>query len=69
MLDTKPWYQSRTIWAALVSVAASFGAFAGIETDTEIRAGLTDALLQLVAAVAAITAIYGRITARSTIET
>lgn len=68
MTDTKPWYMSRTIWAALVSVAASIGAFLGFETDEATRTNLTDALLQIIAALAGIMAIFGRLSARSLID-
>ncbi|MEM0899604.1 MAG: hypothetical protein AAGI92_06590 [Pseudomonadota bacterium] len=68
MTDSKPWYLSRTIWASLVSIAASLAAFFGIETDETTRAAITDTLMQMLAAVAGIAAIFGRISARSTIN-
>lgn len=67
MNDSKPWYMSRTIWAALVSTGASIGSFLGIETDPGLRADLTDELLQLIATIGGIAAIYGRMTARDMI--
>ena len=67
MEQSKPWYLSRTIWASLVSIAASIGAFVGYDIDEATRSGLTDALLQVVAALAGISAIMGRIAARSLI--
>lgn len=68
MNNTKPWYMSRTIWAALVSTGASIGAFLGIETDAALRADLTDQLLQLIATLGGIAAIYGRFTAKDMIN-
>ena len=65
MDQSKPWYLSRTIWASLVSIAASLGAFVGYDIDDATRIGLTDAILQVVAALAGITAIAGRVAARS----
>jgi hypothetical protein len=68
MVDTKPWYLSRTIWAALVTVAAALCGLFGlpmIEEDTE---ALVDLILQAVATLAGIAAILGRLDARSRIE-
>lgn len=68
MNDTKPWYMSRTIWATLVSVAASVGALLGVDADEAIQETLTDVLLQVVATGAGITAIFGRLSAREIIN-
>lgn len=61
------WCDARTIWASIVSIAASLAAFLGVPLDDAIRANLTDTLLQLVTAAAGVTAILGRLTASSKI--
>ncbi|WP_306118123.1 MULTISPECIES: hypothetical protein [unclassified Roseitalea] len=63
MPDTKPWYLSRTIWAAIVSVIATAAAALGVPIDAVARQGLAEAALQLVSAGAGIIAIIGRVTA------
>ncbi|MCI5073490.1 hypothetical protein [Oricola sp.] len=67
MSDEKPWYLSKTIWGALVSVAATLGAMFGLGVDAAGQAALTEAILQTVSAVAGIIAILGRVGATSRI--
>lgn len=63
MTQTKPWYLSKTIWAAVVSVAATIGAMFGFSIDDGVRDGLVEVILQLIAAGSALFSIFGRITA------
>ncbi len=63
MTDIKPWYLSRTIWAAFISVAATVASGLGMPVDPVAREGLADAALQIVSAGAGIAAIVGRLTA------
>ena len=56
MSDEKPWYLSKTIWGALVSVAATLAAMLGLPVDAGGQAALTEAILQMVSAVAGIVA-------------
>ena len=67
MNSVKPWYLSKTIWAALVSIAATFGSALGMPVDQAASEGLVEAILQLVSAGAGAVAILGRMTARSRI--
>lgn len=68
MLEEKHWYQSKTIWGSLLAVAASvFGAM-GVSIDTSIQSDLSDAFIQLIGAIGAITAIYGRFSATQVIS-
>ena len=67
MSETKPWYLSKTIWGALVSVGATLGSMFGLPVDAGGQAALTDAILQTVSAVAGIVAILGRVSADSRI--
>lgn len=68
MNDSKPWYLSRTIWASLVSMAGAVAGFAGLPADTLDQPAMTDALLQVVTAVAGLVAILGRLSATERIE-
>lgn len=67
MNDQKPWYLSKTIWGALVSVTATVATMAGVPVDSGSQAVLTESILQTVSAVAAIVAIVGRVGASSRI--
>ncbi|WP_420408905.1 hypothetical protein [Hoeflea sp.] len=67
MDTTKPWWQSKTLWGALVTIVAAALGFAGIDlADTE-RETLTEMLTSLGAAVGGLIALIGRISARSRI--
>lgn len=63
MNSTKPWYLSRTIWASLITVASAAGSMLGVPVGAIDNAALTDALLQAIAAVSGLVAIFGRLQA------
>ncbi|MEP2943576.1 MAG: hypothetical protein ABJ081_07710 [Hyphomicrobiales bacterium] len=63
MNETKPWYFSRTVWGALIAIAASIGGAFGIMLGEVDQSALTDAILQMVGAVGAVVALYGRLSA------
>jgi len=63
MTDEKTWYESRTIWGALIAVAASFLSMTGISLDAQMQSELADIVIQAVGAVGALMAIYGRLSA------
>jgi len=68
MVDEKQWYLSKTIWGALIAVAASFAGIFGIQLDEVTQGDLSDAIIQLVAGIGALTAIYGRLSATDIIQ-
>ncbi len=37
MLEMKPWYQSKTVWGALIAIAAPLLGRAGLEVADRIR--------------------------------
>ena len=67
MIDSKPWYLSRTIWAAIVTIATAMLGLFGVSLEGFDEAGFVDALLQAVAAVAGVVALMGRLYAQSRI--
>lgn len=67
MQETKPWYLSKTIWAAVVSVLATIATFFGYPTDEALRQSITNGILQFVAALAGMVAIFGRLAASTKI--
>ncbi|MBW6421272.1 hypothetical protein KX729_07450 [Rhizobium sp. XQZ8] len=64
----KFWYQSKTVWGALIAVAASVLQAAGIEIGSDIQADLAEIAVTLAGAAGGLLAIYGRITAASGIR-
>ena len=61
MTDTKPWYLSRTIWAAVVTIATALLGLFGVPLQDFDDAQFVDAVLQAVAAVAGVIALMGRL--------
>ncbi len=66
--QTKPWYLSRTIWAALVTIAAGGLGLAGLTVDDLDQNLLVEAVLQAVTAIAGVVALLGRLSARDRIR-
>ena len=63
MLDQKPWYLSRTIWGALLAVAASVANSSGIAISESTQGELADIMVSMTGAAGALVAIYGRLNA------
>lgn len=64
----KPWYTSRTIWASIITVASAGAAAFGVPVDAVDGAVLTDTVLQAVAAISGLVAIFGRLAATTRIK-
>ena len=64
MNDVKAWYQSRTVWGALVAVLASLASAAGVEITTGDEGEVADMIVAAVGVVGGLVAIIGRISAR-----
>lgn len=67
MIESKPWYLSKTVWGAGLAVFASALHLAGVEIGLEEQGALADGLVALCGAMGALLAIYGRISARHAI--
>lgn len=67
MADSKPWYLSRTIWAALVTIALSVLGMFGMSMNGVDDAALVEAIVQAATAVAGVVALVGRLFAQSRI--
>jgi hypothetical protein len=67
MVADKPWYMSRTIWAALIAVLSASGGLIGVPIDDVDQAALLDTALQLVSALAGAGAVVGRLVAKNRI--
>jgi hypothetical protein len=62
--DVKAWYQSRTIWGALIAILASLANAAGLEVTAGDEGELADLVVSAVGTVGGLIALYGRISAR-----
>ncbi len=63
MLDVKQWYQSKTVWGAMIAMAAPLLKHVGVEMGLAEQADLADALATLAGALGGVLAIYGRVKA------
>lgn len=68
MVEEKQWYESKTVWGALLAVAASVVGALGISIDTTAQSDIADVMIQFVGAVGAMIAIYGRLSATEIIS-
>ncbi len=69
-MDSKPWYESRAIWGAVLSVISGFVPLAGtILSVPEVQSNAVDALSSLGALVGGSLAAWGRVQATTTITT
>lgn len=68
MNDTKAWWQSKTLWGAIVTLGSAALGLAGLEIGEADREGLIELLSSLGAALGGIVAIVGRISARHRIS-
>ena len=68
MLDVKPWYLSKTIWASLVAVAAAILSAFGIPLGEPMQREIVELILQTITVAASLAAIFGRLVATSEIE-
>jgi hypothetical protein len=62
--EMKPWYKSRTVWGALIAIAASLANAAGIEVTAGDEGELADLLVAAAGTTGGLIALYGRIFAR-----
>lgn len=62
-MDTKRWFQSKTIWGAIVAFVASGLRLLGIDVTDLASPQLVDQILNVVSLVGTLVAIYGRIRA------
>jgi hypothetical protein len=67
MDTTKHWWQSRTLWGAIVTLGSAALGLAGIDLGDADRDALVGLLTSLGAAIGGVIAIFGRIAARSRI--
>lgn len=64
MNDVKAWYQSRTVWGALIAILASLGNAVGVEMTTGDEGELADLVVAAIGTIGGLVALFGRISAR-----
>ena len=62
--DLKAWYQSRTVWGALIAIIASLANAAGLEVTAGDEGELADLVVSAVGTIGGLIALSGRISAR-----
>jgi len=60
MEDTKPIWQSKTVWMAIVTLLATFGGFWGFDFVQSEQKQVVDAVMAVVAGLGSIGAIWAR---------
>lgn len=65
MTIEKPWWQSRTLWGAAVTLFSAAMGLAGLDLADADRTSLTELLTSLGAALGGLLALYGRIAAKA----
>ncbi|MBV2142654.1 hypothetical protein KUG47_03960 [Falsochrobactrum sp. TDYN1] len=68
MIDNKPWYLSRTVWAGLVALTLPLAGAFGLGSGVLDQGLLTETLLQLATAMAGLVTVLGRVGATSRIS-
>jgi hypothetical protein len=63
MENSKQWYQSKTVWGALVAIVASLLHVSGMDLDAGGQQQLADSLVAISGAVGGLIALYGRLRA------
>lgn len=63
----KPWYQSKTVWGALIAIGASLLKLAGFDLPEAAQDEIADAAVTLAGTFGGLLALYGRLTASSAI--
>lgn len=69
MLDSKPFYASKSFWGGVVAVAASLLGIAGLPLAASDQASIVELLTQAAALAGSALALYGRLVARKTLRT
>jgi hypothetical protein len=68
MESTKAWYQSRTIWGALVAVFAALFSVAGLDLPAGLHGELAEGLVTVAGGIGGLVALYGRLSATRAIR-
>lgn len=65
MLNTKPWWQSKTVWAAIIALLAGAASLTGLDLDAKLQDELASLITSAMEIGAGALALVGRIQAQS----
>lgn len=65
MLNTKPWWQSKTVWAAIIAMLAGALSLTGLDLDATLQDELASLITSAMEIGAGALALVGRIQAQS----
>lgn len=65
MDNMKKWYESKTVWGALIAILASVLQAAGVDFDASGQAQMADSLVAISGAIGGLIALYGRMSAET----
>ena len=68
MTAMKPWYLSKTIWAALITILTSMAGLLGVPAGLVDNGALVDGIIQGITALMGVLAIFGRMNAHQKIN-
>ena len=63
MMDMKTWYQSKTVWGALLTIGASFANAAGYDIAPADQVDFSERITTIITAAGGLLALYGRLSA------
>ncbi|WP_180897660.1 hypothetical protein [Martelella soudanensis] len=66
-MDVKKWYLSKTVWGALLAVAAPLLQLGGIYVDEGTQGELAASITTIAGATGGLLALFGRISAKSSL--
>lgn len=68
MMTEKPFYLSKTVWGALVTLGALIAGLFNVELDAALQTELTETLSNMGVAFGALLALYGRVKANKSLK-
>jgi hypothetical protein len=68
-MDSKPWYQSKTIWGAVIATIVSTLHLLGVDLPSDVSVSLPDQIISTVGLIGSILAIIGRFTVKKPVLT
>ena len=68
MDNMKVWYQSKTVWGALIAVFAPLLQVAGLNMPGGMESELAEGLVTVIGGIGGLVALYGRLAATKTIQ-
>ena len=65
MKNTKPWWQSKTVWASIVTLLAGIASLAGVSLDATLQDELAILITAMAEIVSGAIALFGRMQAQT----